>query len=249
MPDGTLLGEHLLDEAAKDNAAPGEAKPKEPVPGSSEERLARIEAALAAVPKQIDEGLKRIKQSQRDVVEDRVSRAKNTLEADILERVKPALEKAGVNLSEVRRQAFLDRQIDGAESGEAPAGESPKAEPASSSNESSLFQKELKSILSEHGLNGTEPELREYMRQHTGEPWYKAGAGFAELAETVGSRKKQGTLMPGSGDAPPPPNLVDAYKKEVLEARSKGEGMVGKRRIDAKFQKLGLKVENVSWTI
>lgn len=249
MSDETPVGEALLDQVSQGGEPGKKTEPQGNVSGSVEDRLGHLEKLVAGIPGQLDEGFKRLKQSQRDTVDDRVNRVKSTLEADILERVKPHLEKAGVNLDEVRRQAFLDRQIEGFSTSTQNAGESPQAEPAPQPSGPSVVQREISSILEKHGLDGKEPELREYMRQHQGEPWYRAGAGFAELAESLAARKQSGTVMPGGGSAPPAPNLVDAYRKEVLEARSRGEGMSGKRRIDEKYRKLGFNPDNVRWTL
>ena len=96
----------------------------------------------------------------------------------------------------------------------------PKDEPPADPPQSFGIEGEMKALLDKNGLTAETPELVAYAEEHAGEPWYEAGPGFAELAETIGARDGAIQAGPGTGAAPRP-DLEQEYIGKVLELRGR----------------------------
>jgi hypothetical protein len=214
MPDETSAGAAPAEQVPATTGTPQTAPSPQPVSGD-------IEAVIDARLEQFAEGLaKRLKQSQRDVVEDRLTKALNKYfgaEGPAASQPKP----------------------------ESPAPSAPATapSPAAPVSATSGFEAEIKQILDGHQLTGSEPELREYAEANRGKPWYQVGPKFAELAATLAARRAgspAGVVAPTGGTAPAP-DLAQNFIDAVAAARAAGQyGAAVLRRLKAEYRAKGL---------
>lgn len=197
----------------------------------------------------LEDGLQRNRQSQKDTIEDRVAKSVDSAYTQMLESIAPE----GTDLKDLRRKAWIDSQLENGDlpdENDVPDG-SPQAPSGEGGTSKSLVQREIEAILQEHGLSGDEPELQEYVQQNQGTPWYQAGPGFAELAESIASRDSSpaNIMGTGSGQSPPSPDLEQAYIKEVAALRGEGRGFQDRmqklRQVKEKYRKQNLDVDQI----
>ena len=238
---------------------PAEGAPKEPVTPASDTPPESTPSQEFVSKADFEAGLEklatRLKQSQSDVIEDRVTKAvsgKMSAFDEAAESFRPHL-KEGVDVADIRRAAFLDNLI--AESSEPSEPESPSPpqdKPPEQASSPSLLEQEIGEILKEHDLREDEPELLEYVKANQGKPWYKIGPGFADLAAKVSARKKGSPagILAETGRKPPDPDLAQQYVDELATARDEGRrGHAVLREIKNKYRKLGLDVDNIRFEI
>lgn len=203
---------------------------------------------------QLQEGLKANRQSQRDTIDDRVSKSVDTVQSRLIDTMKSMLPE-GTDFRALERQAWIDSQMDTGQSPSGDTDDSPQASSSSSGNEPSPMVKEIRAILTSHGLSGDEPEIVDYVESNQGKPWWQVGSGLNELAGQIAARKQgdDASLLPGSGatgGTPPSPNLKNAYVKEVQALRAKGlsrrEAGLKLDAIKERFEKQGLDTSQVN---
>jgi len=217
MTDETPAGVAPVEPVAPTSATPQTATSPQPVSGTD------IESVIDARLEKFAEGLaKRLKQSQRDIVEDRLTKA---------------LDK------------HFGKPAASAPAPETPASPAPpQATPAAAVTATSGFESEIKAILDERGLTGQEPELQEFAQANKGQPWYKVGPQLDELAAKIAARRggsPSGVVVP-PGPKPNEPELAAQYLEDIAAARKAGRFGAGNlRAIKDKYRKLGLAVENV----
>ena len=216
MPDDTTAGAASAEPVALTSATPQPATSPQPVSGD-------LEAVIDARLERFAEGLaKRLKQSQKDIVEDRLTKA---------------LDK------------HFGKPAASAPAPEQPAPSAPpQAAPAAAVTATSGFESEIKAILDERGLTGQEPELQEFAQANKGKPWYKVGPQLDELAAKIAARRggSPGGVVVPPGPKPNEPELAAQYLEDIAAARKAGRFGAGNlRAIKDKYRKLGLAVENV----
>jgi hypothetical protein len=184
----------------------------------SREDLDAFGAKLAeSISKEI---VPRLKQSQKDVIQDRVSsEVKEKLSAfdEAVEMLTPHLSE-DVDLKALKRQKFIDSLMSESPSPEgvpeqAPPPQEAVPEPASSPPS---FEAEIQTILDAHGISGEEPELLEYAEKNKGKPWWQIGTGFNELAQSLATRQA-GTpagVVPPQGQVAHT-DLIKEFNQEV----------------------------------
>ena len=208
MPDVTPVEGAPVEPVAPTSATPQPATSPEYVTKSDfDAGLERLAEGLA----------KRLRQSQTDVIEDRLEKSLDRL---------------------------FGRPAASAPAPETPAPTAPpQATPAAQVSAPSGFESEIKAILDGHGLTGTEPELREYAEANKGKPWFQAGPGFATLAADLAARRAgspAGVVAPTGGTAPAP-NLAQEYIDAVAAARAAGQyGPAVLRKLKAEYRAKGL---------
>ena len=216
MTDETPAGVASVEPVAPTSATPHTATSPQPVSGD-------LEAVIDARLERFAEGLaKRLKQSQKDIVEDRLTKA---------------LDK------------HFGKPAASAPVPETPASPAPpQATPAAAVTATSGFESEIKAILDERGLTGQEPELQEFAQANKGKPWYKVGPQLDELAAKIAARRggSPGGVVVPPGPKPNEPELAAQYLEDIAAARKAGRFGAGNlRAIKDKYRKLGLAVENV----
>lgn len=97
-------------------------------------------------------------------------------------------------------------------------------------------ESEIADILEKYKLSGEEEELTKFAEENQGEPWFKVGPGFNELAESLSEVDL----------TPPPepvevPDLAKEYAAEFVEAakRSRNEA----QNVRSKYRELGVNVD------
>ena len=108
------------------------------------------------------------------------------------------------------------------------------------------MQAEITDILKETGLEGDEPELREYVREHKGKRWFEAGPGFYELALKIQARNKGSAagIVAGQGSRVPSSDLESSFLADVVAMRKRRDFGLGKlSALKEEYRKRGL--ENV----
>lgn len=175
----------------EEGSAGTESQPQE----SSQEFVSRTElsAAVDTIIAEMKAQAKAHRQSQADVITNRVRKEVGNKLADAL---RPSLPP---------------------EPAVVPAAPSQAPEPALPSAVSGV-ELEIQTILSTHGLTGEEPELIAYATENRGKPWYRVGAGFAAVAEKISTRAG-GSILAGEGTGTASPNDVQAYLNQVDELR------------------------------
>lgn len=209
----TLTEEALPGKKDDSQSSAGKEPSTEPV------SRAEFQRAVLDLTSKLDTGLAANRQSATDVITSAVSKAQKTQNDFLVERLASLLPKDGPSLVALQREAYLDAQIAGASQAEGTKG----AEKASTSLGSgvSLVQAEIEAILSETGLEGDEPELREYVSANKGKRWFEVGAGFYELALKIAARNKGSAagIVASSGSRLPTSDLKSAYLADVAAMR------------------------------
>ena len=99
-----------------------------------------------------------------------------------------------------------------------------------------------------HGLADGHPELVEYAQANKDKPWFQVGQGFDDLAKSLAARTagtSTGVVAPQSQGSNP--DLVQAFRTELAEAREKGQyGMQTLRNLENKYVELGVSIEELN---
>ena len=191
--------------------------------GSSDERLEGMvsmeqlnEAVESAVSQTVekfapmlDEASKRqteiLKQSQRDAIKDRVEGS-----------VERALKAKGLST-----EAPVS---DDSTSEPKPTTKSDNADEASQASD--VIADEMTKILEDAGLKGDEPEMKEWMKENEGKPWYESGRSFFDTAQSLKGKADSAPIGGGEGGATVPDDLTAAYtaaRLEIYSRMTKGE--------------------------
>lgn len=220
----------------------GEQASSPPQEASSPEFVTKadLEAMAASISKQVEAGLRSNRQSANATIDNRVS----GMQTELIESMKSLLPQ-GTDFEALQDQAWLRSQRKVASVPDTPVGEPPQAEPTEPSQPESVVEREIATILQAHGLSGDEPELRQYLTESRGKPWYQVGAGLNELAGKIASRTSDpGNIMGSPSGSPPSPDLRAQYIQEVKALMATGaydqSGQVELRRIQDRYEKLGL---------
>ena len=237
MPDeGTLTEEALQAPSSPASETPTETPSPELV------TMETVQEGFDAIGKQITEGFKRNRQSQTGTIDNRVEGIENRVVEKLLKQL-----PEGTDVEAIRREAWVESQMAGDTATEDVGSESPQASDQPQASGTNLVEQEITRILQETGVSADNPELIEYVKANKGQPWYKVGAGFAELAEQIASRTGDpaNIMGAGSGGSASSPNLKASYLKEVQELRAKGGKARDLRPIQDKYMSQGLNVYEI----
>src|SRR3990172_7774098 len=217
------LSEELLPGKKPDAAAPGAEEDTSQAPVSRAE-LQKTERMILDLSKKLDQGLAANRQSASDVIKAEVSRASKDQKDFLITRLAGLLPKDGPSLESLEREARLDALAAASVEPQGNKDESPDSS-TSPANGVSLVQAEINAILKETGLEGDEPELREYVREHKGKRWFEAGPGFYELALKIQARNKGSAagIVAGQGSRLPSSDLQTQYLEDIKNMRIRGE--------------------------
>ena len=198
-----------------------------------------FQKGLAKVSEEITEGFKRNRQSQTGTIDNRLA----GMETRVVDKLLKQLPE-GTDVEAIRREAWIESQMDGDNSPTEAGSESPQASDQPLASGANVVEVEISRILQETGVSADNPELIEYVKANKGQPWYKVGAGFAELAEQIASRTGDpaNIMGAGSGGSVSTPNLKASYLKEVQELRAKGGTASDLRPVQDKYMSQGLNV-------
>lgn len=235
------MNETLSEEALQEVGSGGSETPEKERSSPEYVSVETFQQGLERIASDIKEQFKALKQSSRDTIDHRVT----GMESKLLEKVKGMLPE-GTDFTALEREAWIETQMAGdQEPSKAPASGSPQAPGQPQASGGNLVVQEITAILQAHGVSADHPEIRAYVRENEGQPWYKVGSGLEELAEQIGSRTGDpaNIMGTGSGGSAPSPNLKANYLKEVNELRAKG-GLSGRttdlREIQEKYFGMGL---------
>jgi hypothetical protein len=213
---------------------------------ASKAELADLEKRIAS---QIEQGFAGLKQSQKDVVGDRVQKAVASLpELQAFRRIaetNPGIFKEGVDPQAILRQgvvdAIVDRELSGASTER--KAESQNADPAGAKV---AVKDEVDRILQLYGVASDDPEVLALAKEVSGEPLLVQLNKLDELGADI-QRRKGGTSAQigaarGKG-ASGPAELEAKYREEMRSKR--GQGMHVAREIKERFRKAGLDVDHI----
>lgn len=179
--------------------------------------------------KKLDQGLAANRQSAHDTIKAEVSKASKNQKDFLIDRMAALLPANGPSRDALEREARLDAL---AAASVEPQGQKDELPNSSSSQASgvSLMQAEIGAILVETGLEGDEPELREYVRENKGKRWFEAGPGFYELALKIQARNKGSAagIVAGQGSRVPASDLEARYLADIAAMRKRREFGLGK---------------------
>lgn len=235
LTDDVLPGQKPAD----GSAAAGESDPKAPVSRAEYDKQQQQILDLQAT---LNRGLAANRQSANDTIKNEVQHAAKTTQDFLVTRLAAFLPQ-GQTLEAIEREAWVDAQR--AAGQPAPAGDksgSPDSAPSPASG-GSLMKQEVEAILKETGLNGDEPELLEYVRANKGQPWFKVGNGFYELALKIAARNRgsAGGIVAGAGARLPDSSLKDAFLADVAKLRKEGRfGLYRLSSLKDDYRKRGL---------
>lgn len=197
---------------------PGSETPPEPTSESYVSK-ADLEALAGTLRTEIETQGQRTRQSQGDVIEDRVSKA---IEKSFMERLIAALPE-GVDPKLIQREAFVDTLMaDPSLLGKVePEPEADGSPPPSGTDP---VQTEVQRIMHQHGLSGQEPEIAAFLKANKGKGLLELLGGLDALGVEVAKRKPSAaSLMPESGSPPPQADATKIYIAEMQAARGKPE--------------------------
>ena len=175
-----------------------------------------------------------LKQSQRDAIKDRVEGSvERALKAQGLSTTAPASDDS---TSEPKPTTKSDEADEATQASDAIAGEMTK-------------------ILEEAGLKGDEPELKEWMKENEGKPWYESGKSFFDTAQSLKGKADSAPIGGGEGGPAVPDDLTKKYvadRREIYARMSKGEisHTVAKTEADAvkaEAAKAGVLVDQIGF--
>lgn len=214
---------------------------KEPV---SKAELAELEARIG---KQIEQGFASVKQSQKDVIGDRINRAVTSLPelrafSQFLE-ANPGIVKDGVDPKRLIRDQAVDLIVDRELAG-TPAERQAESRDAGPAGAQAAVKAEVDRILETYGVAGDDPEVVALAKEVQGEPLLVQLTKLNELGADI-QRRKGGVSAQvggarGSGNKP---DLEAAYRAEMKANR--GRGMHVARQIKDKYRRSGLDVDHI----
>lgn len=189
---------------------PASETPPEPTSESYVSK-ADLEALAGTLRTEIENQGQRTRQSQGDIITDRVSKA---IEKSFTERLIAALPE-GTDPKQIRRESLLDALMaDPSLLGKVEAEVSP---PASGPDP---VQTEVQRIMHQHGLSGQEPEIAAFLKANKDKGLLELLGGLDVLGVEVAKRKPSAaSLMPESGSPPPQPDATKVYIAEMQAAR------------------------------
>lgn len=221
----------------------GEAS-KEP---ASKAELADLEKRITG---HIDQALAGFKQSQKDVVTDRVQKAVASLpELRIFRQVaeaNPGIFKDGVDPQAIVRQGVVDAIVE-RELGDAQSQRQAESRGAAAAGgEAVAVKSEVDRILGQYGVAQDDPEVLALAKEVQGQPLLNQLQKLDELGQDI-QRRKGGTSAQigaarGKG-ASGPAELEAKYREEMRSKR--GQGMHVAREIKERFRKAGLDVDRI----
>jgi len=192
----------------------------------------------------LEEIVGRLKQSQGDILTDRVEKAlPDAVDQAFRARLTPHL-KEGTDLTAIEREAKVDVLLGQSFPSEQDAGESPQAEPASQASEPSPLDVEIDRILKGHGVERDNPQIKEYLEGKEG----TLTELLVGLDDTAAKAKAShpgasGIISPGGKAATP--DLIQDYVNEM--AANKGKGSSVRRDIKNKYKRLGVDVDKIGF--
>lgn len=190
----------------------------------------------------LEEIVGRIKQSQGDILTDRVEKEGVSLEARILDRVKPHLKD--VDFDKIQEQAELDEIRDRTFRPGEGVAESPQAEATSQASESSPLDEEIDRILETHGVERDDPQIKEYLGGKEG-TLTELLVGLDDTAAKVKASQPGASTVMSPGGKPATPDLIQDYVNEM--AANRGRGASVRRDIKNKYRNLGVEVDKIGF--
>lgn len=195
-----------------------------------------VEAFKPLLTEAQEEQTKRIQQSQRDAIKDRVGRS-----------VASALEAAGVSTAPASEDEGR---------GNADASHSDPA-PESDPTDTDPLALEMQAILEDAGIDGSQPEFQELLKANAGKPWYQWGSEFAELAQSIGERDSSGPIGGGEGGPSPSSDLEaeyieavnDLYRQRREGALNSTDSRIALRQLKEDYSKKGVEVDQIGFGI
>lgn len=237
------------DAPAPEQDAPASAPPEQ-APSQETISKADVETLLAGVEERL---AKRLKQSAGDRIRQTVtSEVKDALAGfdEAAKALAPLLREDATpeQIEALKERRFLRSLMETPSPDPEPEPQTPPqaAAPEQPSSPTGL-EAEIQQILQGHNLSGSEPELRQYLQERKGRPWYEVGAGFAELAGQVAARA--GGTAAGVAAPPgqaPKRDLAAEFRSEVgelLKLPHRNPRLL--RTLEAKYRALGLSDEDM----
>ena len=172
---------------------------------------ADLEALAGTLRAEIENQGQRTRQSQGDIITDRVSKA---IEKSFTERLIAALPE-GTDPKQIRRESLLDALMaDPSLLGKA------EAEVSTQTSVPDPVQTEVQRIMHQHGLSGQEPEIAAFLKANKDKGLLELLGGLNTLGVEVAKRKPSAaSLLPESGSPPPQPDATKTYITEMQAAR------------------------------
>ena len=206
----------MSDQEMPKDGAEGAGTPKASSEGtvSMEQLNTAVENAVAKTIESVkpileaasSEQTERLKQSQRDAIKDRVGST-----------VADALKEYGIS---TEAPAIPDSTSEP----EPTDISAPKADEASQASD--VIAGEMTKILEDAGLNGDEPEIKEWLAENKDKPWFQSGQSLFEVAQTLKGRADAAPIGGGEGGPSAPDDLVAKYvadRREIYTRMTKGE--------------------------
>lgn len=246
MPGETEESTSLADVLGGTGDSEGKASEGKASEGSFEALEQRLTKHVEAT---IDKAVSSLKQSQRDTIQDRVTKAVHDAPEfqglrqinEFMER-HPELLKEGVKPREVLRSAALDNLVDRELAGSTEQRQ-PERRDAAQADGSGVLKAEIGRILQEHGVAEDDPEVIALAKEVQGQPLLVQLTRLNELATQIAGRSDEPNVGAARGRKVNP-DLEAKYRQEMLENRGRGN-YVG-RQIKDKYRKLGLDVDRVA---
>lgn len=230
-PDEGTPDEGLVEPVAPDSATPPELAPVESV---SKADLSELRDEFKGW---IDNSTERTKQSQRDAIKARVPQ----LVRDTIKEEFEAIEKYAPK--EKQKELQIEAMMNHLTSEDS----EPEEKPASSRPDESTVEREVRGVLEQHGLSGSEPELKQYMAGAQEQSMFEMLTGLDKVAVEVAEKRKAtpAGILPSGSSPPPTPDLDLKFKEEMWAARGQGNA-VGKA-IKEKYRELGVEVDLIGF--
>jgi hypothetical protein len=240
--DETLTDVSPVGEETPASVSPQDQTPETPV---SRGDLEALEQRLTkAMGNGLESVVQRTKQSSKATIDHRVKKAVGERMKDyeeVLGLLSPHL-REGVDPEQLKKDAALSFLYD-------EVSRTPEEQPEGNSqaSEPSRLEKELSEIMRKHGLTGKEPDIDAYLKENEGKPWYSLLAGIDQLGVEIAKRRTPSAagITSTKGGPSPRPDLVEAYKKDMLKARGRRDMI---KATVAKYRDLGVKVDEIDLT-
>ena len=192
----------------------------------------------------LEEIVGRLKQSQGDILTDRVEKAlPEAVDEAFRARLTPHL-KEGTDLGSIEREAKLDVLLGQSFPSEQDVAESPQAEATSPASEPSPLDVEIDRILKEHGVERENPQIKEYLEGKEG-TLTELLVGLDDTAQKVRASQPGAGGVISPGGKPATPDLIQDYVNEM--AANKGKGSSVRRDIKNKYKRLGVDVDKIGF--
>jgi hypothetical protein len=213
---------------------------------ASKAELVELEKRITS---HIDQAVSGLKQSQKDVVSDRVQKAVASLpELQAFRRVaeaNPGIFKEGVDPQAIVRQATVDAIVDRELSGP-PAERQAESRDAGPAGAQAAVKGEVDRILSTYGVASDDPEVIALAKEVQGESLLVQLQKLDELGQDIQRRKGGASAQLGAAKgkgAAGSSELEAKYRAEMRQAR--GQGMHVARGIKERYRKAGLDIDHI----